>query len=263
MILIDERVGSKELLDDIRKYGVDADICGQLASDFQFCGNGPDGAVLCGFERKELQDLVSSMREKRLAGSQAKPMIDTYDRRYIIVEGIWRRGPDTGLVETLQWDNNGQNKRRMWKPIRGNVRFAEVSRFLSSMREFGDFIVWRTSSIEETASYVAEEYYWWSKEWDEHKTHRSLYAPQGSKPISTGHKPATLWRTESPLMEKWLAQLPGIDSRAEEIMRAFKAAGKTRTVDMVLSNVSFWESIKGIGHTTAKRIVDEICKELD
>lgn len=251
VILCDERVGSCGFPPLIRKYGVDADIGGKLAGDFEFVGNGPDGPILCGFERKELQDLLNSMRDGRLAGSQCRPMIETYERRYLIVEGIWRRGPETGLVETPSFDQT--ERKRIWKPCRGQFRFAEVTRFLTSMRELGGFVVYRTSSQEETASYIAEEFYWWSKEWVDHKTHQTLYAPEMTQPKSNGHKPASIWRKDPTLLELWLSQLPGIDSRAIEIATNFSSA-----IDMAMANIGRWTSIKGIGKETARKIVAKI-----
>lgn len=254
MILVDSRVGSRELLSALRKFGVDADIGGQLAGDFEFVGNGPDGPILCGFERKELQDLLNSMREKRLAGLQARPMIETYDRRHLIVEGLWRRGPETGMIETPTYDHT--TKKREWRPCRGQFRFSEVARFLTSMRELGGFIVTRTSSQDETASYIAEEYNWWSKEWSDHKTHQTIYAPEGTQPKYNGHKPLSIWRKDPTLLELWLTQLPGIDSRAAEIATNFTSAA-----DMAMANKTRWTSIKGVGKETANKIVAAISAE--
>lgn len=245
MILVDERTGSKELLQDLRAYGVDAEIGGKLAADFEFVGNGPNGSQLIGFERKTVTDLLDSMREKRLAGSQAKAMIDTYERRFIIIEGLWRRGDGTGLVEILS--------NREWKPARGQFRFSEVNRFLSSMREFGGFHIWRTSSQRETASFIAEEWHWWNKPWADHTTHKTLYNPD---PTRKSNGRPSLWRQESPLLELWIGKLPGIDSRAEEVATYFESAQ-----DMADAPLCRWERIKGIGPKTAAKIIAEIRKE--
>lgn len=245
MISIDERVGSRELLQLIRNLGVEADLGGKLAADFEFCGNGPDGAVLVGFERKALPDLLQSMREKRLAGSQAGPMIATYDVRYIIVEGVWRKG-DNGFIESLHG--------RDWRPVRGNFRYSEVMRFLASMREFGDFRIWRTNSDKETASYIVEEYHWWQKDWSAHTTHNTLYSPDATRKRRSGHR-ASMFRSEVTLLEAWLGRLPRIDSRAEELAAYFSSAA-----DMATATVERWCSIKGIGKKTAEDIVGEINK---
>lgn len=247
MILVDERVGSRELLSDLRKYGVDADLGGRMAADFEFTGNGPDGpsSLLIGFERKTISDLLDSMREKRLAGSQTKAMIDTYDRRYLIVEGLWRAGEGHGLIETLQG--------RDWRVARGQFRYSEVIRFLASMREFAGFIEWRTSTQIETARYIAEEWHWWNdKLWSEHSTHRTLYNPD---PTKRANGRPSLWRRDSPLLELWLGKLPRIDSRTEEFSTYFESAQ-----DMANAPVCRWERIKGIGSKSAKDIVDVIRK---
>lgn len=243
MISIDERTGSKELLTDLRKFGVDCDIAGKLAADFEFVGNGPDDdTIMVGFERKTITDLISSMREKRLAGAQAKAMIDTYQRRFVIVEGLWRCG-DSGLVEILCG--------REWRVARGQIRYAEMIRFLASMREFGGFIVVRTSTQLETARYIAEEWHWWNdKLWSEHTTHRTLYNPD---PTKRANGRPSLWRRDSPLLELWLGKLPGIDSKAESLCQYFESAQ-----DMANAPVCRWELIKGIGRKTAENIVAAI-----
>lgn len=245
MILIDERVGSRELLGLIRGLGVDAELAGKLAADFQFEGNGPDGSVLVGFERKALMDLLDSMRKKRLAGSQIGPMMDTYDICYLVIEGLWRRGRESGMVETLYGKD--------WRPVRGSFRFSEVSRFLASLRELGGIRTWRTSYEEETAAYIVEEFHWWQKPWNDHKTNNTMYTPEASHKRG-GHKPR-VFRQDVSLTEAWLTRLPRIDTRAEELATYFVSAN-----DLANATVERWQAIKGIGPKTAREIVEEINK---
>lgn len=241
MILVDERVGSRELLAKIRAYGADAEIGGKLDADFQFVGNGPDGEVLVGVERKAIQDLLNSMRDRRLAGGQIGRMAACYDVLYLVVEGIWRRGRSTGLIEVRNGD---------WHPARGSYRYSETARFLASLRELAGLRIWRTSDEEETAGYVAEEYAWWQKEWKDHRTADAIYAPQPER--KTGHR-AKMFRTEATVLEKWLCALPRIDSRAGELAKEFMSP-----LDMALADVDRWIAIKGIGKKTAEGIVEAI-----
>lgn len=241
MILIDTSVGSRELLSLIRAYGADAGLSPKLKADFQFVGCGEDGPLLIGIERKAISDLLSSMRDKRLAGSQIGPMLLTYDVRYLIIEGYWRRGRDTGLVEV----RNG-----VWKAARGSFRYSEVSRFLASVRELGDIRIWRTADEEETAAYIAEEWHWWQKEWTEHRTHRTLYVP-GIAAKRRGHKPRMFHHAAS-LKEKWLAALPHIDARALELAQYFVSAHDVASVTEERLEAG------GIGKKTAREIVEAI-----
>jgi ERCC4-type nuclease len=242
MVLVDSRVGSRELLATLRGFGVDADLADRLDADFQFTGNGEDGEVLAGIERKTIQDLLNSMRDRRLAGSQIKAMSKAYDIRYLIVEGYWRRGRSTGLVEIL----NGH-----WGASRGAHRYAEVDRFLCSLEELAGIRVWRTGDEEETCAAVADRYQWWQKPWSDHTSMRVVYAPEPERKRGR----ARLFSGETTLVEKWIAQLPGVDGRAIELAKYF-ASG----LDLAEADVDRWMTITGlrIGEKTAKKIVGAI-----
>jgi ERCC4-type nuclease len=241
MILIDERVGSREFLQKIRGLGVDAELAGKIPADFQFTGNGDGRQVLVGIERKTIQDLLNSMRDRRLAGSQVGGMLQTYDVACLVVEGIWRRQRESGLVEI----QNGK-----WRAARGSYRYSEVRSFLCSLRELGDIRIWRTGDEEETCADIVCEYLWWQKQWHDHRTAKSVYAPP-PKP-RTGHRAHT-FRHETTLLEEWLSRLPHIDSRAIELAQYFSSAR-----DMAEADVDRWTTIKGIGKKTAEQIVEAI-----
>lgn len=243
LILVDERVGSRELLSRIRALGTDAELAGKLDADFQFMGNGEDGAVLIGLERKTITDLFDSMRSGRLAGHQVGTMMRTYDVLYLIVEGYWRRGRGTGVVEV----RNGE-----WRAARGNVRYSEVMRFLASLRELGNIRTWRTADEEETSAYIVEEYAWWQKEWSAHRTAQTIYSADTGQPKG---RRTHMFRHEASLVEKWLVQLPGVADRAGELARHFSSAR-----DLADADEDRWCEIKGlrIGRKTAAKIVEAI-----
>jgi len=249
MILVDPRTGSRELLDGLRNLGADARIAdGELASDFEFTGCGADGTILVGVERKTIQDLVNSMRDHRLAGSQLIGMTQTYDEIYVLVEGIWRRQRESGMVE---YRNGG------WHTIRGQVRYSEVDSFLCSLeattRDWTNLHVWRTQDQEETCAAVVDRFHWWQKPWEEHTSvSRSIYAPVPQRPRK-GTKAAM--RHDPTLLEKWLADLPGIDSRWLDLAPHFRSAR-----DMANADVERWLGIKGmrIGQKTAENIVQAV-----
>ena len=241
MILIDTSVGSRELLQSIRSYGADAELL-PIPTDIQFTGRGPDGDVLIGMEKKTITELLQSMRSKRLAGQQVRPMLLTYDIRYLIIEGYWRRGRETGLVEV----RNG-----VWSTARGSFKYSEISRFLASLRELGDLRIWRTADEGETAAYIAEEWHWWQKDWNEHKTGQALYIPEIAR-ASRGTRPMAFHQKPN-LKLKWLASLPGIDAKARDLAQYFVSAG-----DVASATVERLEAVRGIGKKTAREIVDEI-----
>lgn len=244
MILVDERTGSKEQLGGLRGLGIDAELGGRMDADFQFTGYGPDSTLLLGIERKTIQDLLNSMRDKRLAGQQLGRMIDSYDICYLVVEGIWRRGRGTGLVEIM----NGQ-----WRSSRGSHRYAEVDRFLCSLEELAGLRLRRTADEEETCAAIADLYLWWQKPYEAHTSTRVIYAPL-PQIKQKGNRPK-MFRHEATLLEKWIAMLPGVDGRAIDLALHFKSPK-----DMALADVERWLEIKGLrmGRKTAEGIVAAI-----
>lgn len=213
-----------------------------MDADFQFAGNGPEGAILAGVERKEISDLLSSMRSNRLAGSQIGKMIRTYDVSYLIVEGLWRRGRDGGVLETPYG--------REWAEVRGRITYSEMTRFLASLREQGGVRVWRTMNPTETAAYLVEEFSWWQKQWKDHHTSQTIYVPE-LQLGAQGHKPHAFRRAPS-LTELWAHALPRVDSRAAELAGHFSSPKELANAD-----VNRWLQIKDmrIARPTAENFV--------
>jgi len=245
MILVDSRTGSRELLTLIRYLGVDAELQDNLDSDFQFVGNGPDGDLLIGIERKAIGDLINSIIEKRLAGEQVGHMQAVYDRCYLVVEGYYRRQPSSGLIEVRAG--------RDWRVASQRLNYGQMTRFLCSIQEQADFGIWRTIDERDTAAYIADLYGWWSKDWKEHKTHKVIYKPRLNLK-ATGHK-ATMFKRHPNLTELWLSSLTGIADDAERLAQFFATAAH-----ITHFTVEDWKRIKGIGPIKAKKIVEEINK---
>lgn len=247
MILVDARVGSRELLTGLRGLGVDAEIAGQLDADFQFTGEGPVGTILIGVERKAIPDMLASMRDRRLAGQQLSRMTSCYDVCVLVIEGIWRRQRGTGFVEIM----NGS-----WRTSRGSHRYSEVDRFLCSLEQLAGLRIRRTADEEETCAQIADLYSWWQKPYDEHKSLDSIYAPPPDTRVQRGHR-AVVFHREPTLKEKWAAQLPGIDSRAIDVAASFESAR-----DMADADVSRWMQVGcRIGKKTAENIVEAVCQK--
>lgn len=247
MLLVDERVGSRELLQSIRKRGIQAELGGKLDADFQWTGSGPDGQVLVGVERKSIQDLLGSMRDRRLVGQQLGRMVAAHDICYLVVEGIWRRGRETGLVEV----RNGR-----WETARGRFHYSEVGRFLCSLEELAGLRLWRTADAEETVAALADWYSWWQKPYSEHKSLDAIYAPAPVVPNwnRRGGRARTFEvRQEATLLQKVCAQLPRIDSRAIEVATYFSSVR-----DLAEADVDRWTGIRGIGKRTAEQIVEAV-----
>lgn len=248
MLLVESSVGSRELLDRIRALGVPAELAPGIDSDFQWIGNGEDGPVLVGVERKTIQDFLNSMRERRLEGVQLPKMVNCYDRIYLIIEGTYRKGLDGWLEIPVK---GGE-----WRPAKGNHRYSESDTFLCRLEEMWGVRAWRTFDERETAAVLANRYMWWQEEWLDHRPLRTVYAPEPERKNERRHKPLGFQEAPS-LAEKWAAQLPGVDGRAVEIAARFKSARH-----MAMADEAEWLQLtKGL--RTGKKSVETIVREIE
>lgn len=231
------------------------------AGDFVFDGNGADGPIQIGIERKKTRDLVNSMRDRRLHGFQAPLLAETYEVRYLVHEGITQCG-QTGALEEMGWSR--REKRNTWVPVTGRQRQAvlwrELDSYLASLEEFFGIRVRSTNTPAQTAAFVVSRYHYWQKPYKQHKTGKQVYAPEPTRGTS---KKARFISLESHIRQqygeeavycwKMAAQLPGVDSKAEEVAKFFRSGMR-----MCRATVNDWMCIPGVGKTTAMRIVEVI-----
>lgn len=244
---MDRRVGSRELLSQIRSFGCDAELTDLDSADFAFTGNGdPEvcASPFIGIERKTTSEFCQVMRTRKLSGYQQIKMSRIYEVQCVIVEGIWRRNRDTGYMEEPVGGRN-------WRPMRGSIKYSEVEGFISSLEVQCGLYVWETCDENETAVKVASRYRWWQKDWDDHKTTKHIYAPV-SESMHRGHKPSMV-RRESTLCEKVASQLPGVDSKAVQVARHFGSVER-----MMAADEKEWQKVEGIGKIGAKRIKEAL-----
>lgn len=221
MILVDPRRGSGELVTGgfFKPYDVPVTLTQLEFGDFAFYGNGPDNeAVMVGFERKVLSDMVTSMRDGRLSGHQLPGLFNgTYAVVHIVVEGVWRCGRG-GLIETRfgkEWGAYGRNKRG-GKP----VLFRELDGYLATLQYKRGVVVAYTGYPDQTAAYVVSRYKWWNeKVWEQHRSDEQIYAPFVT---TVGARRAGFGGGRTvPVVEKMIAQLVGVDAAAYSIARQY------------------------------------------
>lgn len=244
MITIDNRAGSADLLP---LFPVGSATLGSLEyGDFFFLGSGPDG-LLCpvGVERKAIRDLVNSMGTGRLSGHQLPGLTHSYQWVYLIIEGIWRYHPTTGMLETRAGSG--------WDPITvGPRRFMsrDVVGYLNTLAIKTGIITLYSSSKRETAQVVYSLHQWWNKPWDDHTSHllphKGLKSPSGEVELL---KPS--------LLRRIAAELPGIGWGKSKAIEAHFGC----ITDMVLAPAKEWAKIPGIGKTIAQRVVDALWEE--
>lgn len=243
MIYIDPRVGSKELLPLFPKNM--ACLSRLQFADAAFLGRGPDDVpVYIGIERKRILDLLDSMCTGRLSGYQIPGLLSSYTTVYLVIEGIWRPNPKSGLLEKIAG-------RGEWKPIKlGQRTFMarEIYNYLNTMALFQGVYIWFTSNGRQTAILIQSLYHWWNdKPFSAHSSHEKV------------HTPAVKLRVRKRnIVEKIASELPGIGYEKSRLV-----GEKFSTVlEMVLANEKDWKSIPGIGKTLSQRIV-KLLQETD
>lgn len=235
MILIDDRRGSGEFDPLLSSPHI---VCRLDYADFAWSGEGPDGPVRVGVERKALHDLLTSMQSGRLSGHQLIGLQQQYDWVYLLVEGIW--GPDHRSGMLMKVGGRGR-----WTVVaQGSRRFMarDVYNFLNSVSIICGIQVVRTSNKHETAHWLDATYRWWSKEWSKHKSHTQFQKPTEHAQLS---KPSLATRM-------WL-QFDGIGwDKARALGKRFPLPE-----DIVFAEEDQLMEVAGIGKGLARSIVNQ------
>lgn len=232
LILIDRREGSADLTKHIpNSVLVELDF-----GDASFTGNGPDGPVEIGVERKRIGDLINSIMSGRLSGHQIPGMLETYYRAYLIIEGLCKENPHTGVVEVRRGIE--------WKEIRTGtrtMRVRDIFLYLTTLEIMTGVIVRKTTGIKGTAAQITWLSDWWGKKWEEHKGHLAIYKQP---------PPAALLKKPS-VLRMMAAELPSIKWKRSLAVAEYFGSIKA----MVNSTEEQWLEIEGIGKATAKAVM--------
>jgi ERCC4-type nuclease len=241
VIIIDKRRGSGELAPLFKGYGIDILEDMLDFADFCFTGNGPNGTVSIGMERKRIGDLISSMRDKRFSGYQLPGLVKNYEYVYLIIEGI-SRPSSNGNMEVY--------RKGKWYPLLVGskmISYREIDHHMATLGHVCGLTIISTSTPEHTAAMVVSRYKWWNdKQWNKHDSYMQIYTPL---PESTGR--ARLLRHHVGLVEKVAAQFIGVDKKAFEFGKKFKSIKD-------LMNASVGDLEKVVGKKLAGNIYNQI-----
>lgn len=231
-VKIDDRVGSRELLPELRKLHCPTEKVRLPFADAAFEGEGEKGPVKVGVERKTVGDLIQSMTSGRLSSHQLPGLVQEYDYRWIVVEGLWRPGRD-GVIEV--WRKGG------WRQADTRLGWFEVDRYLTTLEVRGGCWVRRTGSLWETAVLVNSLYKWWGKDWKEHRGHLQL---------EKGLMPDRVLYTKPSYPRLVASVLPGIGwEKSKAVAKRFRTVRA-----MVEAGPAEWRQVPGIGKTLGLRL---------
>lgn len=238
MILIDSRTGSKELLPYVQRVGINAELAQLEYGDATFEGNGPEGRVGVGVERKTLSDILNCVDDSRYSAHQRPGMLAMYQTSVLIIEGVWKPDIDAGyLMECVA--------QMTWRPYRyrsAMVRYSKLFRYLFSLQMAGT-IVMCTRNLEHTAYNICEMYAWYQKRWDDHT---ALLEVQKLNIPSLVGKPS--------LVRRWASQLDGVGVKhSQEAERIFRTP-----YELAQGDERDWITIPGVGAKLAQNIVRQI-----
>lgn len=157
------------------------------AGDLAFTGRGFGGtAVEIGIEFKRLDssstDLAQSLRSGRLSGEQLPKLLGergAYDKAWLLIEGIWRHDPKTGLVTAYK------GKHRGWQPIPGKMPSSELEKRLLSLEMLGGLHVRFTNTRADSIRFIGSLYRWWTdRDLDRHVSHLAVHDAPTFRPVS-------------------------------------------------------------------------------
>lgn len=220
-----------------RKLESPHEIRSLLFGDYQFLGGVPGGYGMIGVERKTISDLISSIKDGRLAGRQIPGLAQTCQVYFLLVEGIWKEN-HRGYVSMLQGKN--------W--IDFQMKANSLRGFLISASCLMGARIIRTQSRLDTSKTLDSLFNWFQKDWEDHRSAQVLAAtPEG---------PAADLGVGLSLVGRMVSQIPGIGyEKALKVSQEFKTPK-----EMMDAKVTDWQGVPGIGRKLAAACWDAIRK---
>src|ERR1700675_1298694 len=238
MILVDSRVGSKELVPFIQRIGVSVQLATLEYGDACFEGHGPQGGICVGIERKTLSDMLNCIDDARYAAHQRPGMKAMYGYSIVMIEGVWKPDSATGYlmecIRTLEW--------RPFRYRTQMTRYSKLFRFLMTLQLAGTGVM-ITRDMEHTAYNITECFSYFQKRWEDHT---SLLETQKLNMPSLNGRPS--------LVRRWAAEIDGVGVKG-----SMEADKMFRTPYELASSDSFvWIKAPGMGAKSARSIVRQI-----
>ena len=226
MILVDSR--EPDTVKKLFTYG--AEITQLSFGDFAFDGNGPDGPVMVGIERKSISDLIGSINSGRLSSRQVPGVMQTYDVGYLLVEGVWEA-----------------NRRAMVMVRTGRGKFRETGMragalvgYLNTTTVMCGMHIIYTHDIEETANYVRCLEKWWQKPWSAHSSHKAV--------AGLNMPGESVWDLSLNTVARMAYQISGLGlKRAKAVGDHFDSVQ-----EMAMADEGQWREVTGVGKGLAK-----------
>jgi ERCC4-type nuclease len=231
MLIVDDRVGSKDLAKKIRG----AELGRLEYGDVAFLGNIKGHPVNIGIELKTVSDILACMRDGRFAGHQLPGMMREYNYIYLVIEGGYRANVE-GLLEVVKgkgrWGVHSHGGATMWR---------DLENFITTLEAKTNLRVRKTYNRRETVALVKALHSWWvNKEWGKHRSHLAFdRSGTPAMPVPPS------------LLRRVAKELPGVGwGKSQAVEQHFKTIE-----DMVGAKEEEWRKIEGIGKILSEKIV--------
>lgn len=173
-ILVDDRVGSRHLQPLIPHSELTRLEYGDAAFSTV------DGRLV-GIEVKRVSDAVNCLYTGRLADHQIPGLRQCYDIVYLVIEGVYRPEPGTGVLQLWrEFDSSKEVKCGRWQDVtsgRKRLMYSSFVAWMTSLQVLGGISALSTDSAPTTAALLVSLYNWWQRE--SHDSLKTLHYPEG------------------------------------------------------------------------------------
>lgn len=250
MVLVDNRIGSKDLIPHLEHWQIPCQLSTLEFGDAAFCGSGPDGGLLIGVEIKAVGDALLCMDDGRFAGHQLPGLVQTYARVWLVVEGAYSVQQSSARLTMVR--SGKRSKLAGYGERKHN--YSGLTNWLTTMEECGGVRVRQTVNRAETAAFIGCLYHWWSKPYDRHRSHLALHK-QHKFPVKT-NQPAGTFLVKPSLLRRIASELPGIGwTRSGAVAQHFQTVER-----MMEATVQEWMEVDGVGKTVAQSVYESLRK---
>jgi ERCC4-type nuclease len=248
VIIVDPRSGAEStqyqttvdrLVTYIRRLSVPCDKGPLEFADFAFEGNGPQGKIMVGIERKSLHDMLNCIDDSRYSSHQKVGMKGMYSVSVLMVEGCWKpHEPDGWLMEGF----DGGKSWGLCKYRSSRTLYTKLYNYLLSIQLSGVLVSY-SRDLYQTAFNAVSIYQYFQKDWT---SHTSMLETQKLQIPDLRVKPS--------LTRKWAAEIEYVGVKhslhAEELFRS--------PINLANSEESDWLKLPRMGVKTARKIIREI-----
>lgn len=204
-ITLDDRVGSRHYA----QYLPGATVERMEFGDAAWMGA---GGALVGVEIKKVLDAVNCLYSGRLADHQIPGMRDSYDTSYLLIEGVYRSDPESGVLQLWrEFPTKKDVQCGRWQDAtsgRKRLMYSAFTAWLATLESYGGVKLRTSDSPSTTADLLLSLYNWHQRE--DHKSFEVMHQSNGDG--------ATLSRPT--MLRRMLAHLPHVGwDRSTELLQ--------------------------------------------